>query len=234
MENEEPDWLAWWLELGTADEQGRALDADLAHDQSHVERVVANTRQLAAAEGLGWEIVVPAAWFHDCVTVAKNSPARSQASRHSASRATRFLRSKGFAADRLEAIGHAIAAHSFSAGIACQSLEAQVVQDADRLDALGAIGLARCVAVGSQLGLPLYDVADPFWQRREADDSRFVLDHLQCKLLQLPSTMQTEAGRAAAHRRAQFLLDFLDQLAEELAVGRGPLVADAAGLNSNS
>ena len=62
----------------------------------------------------------------------------------------------------LPEIRHAIEAHSYSAGIAPRTIEAKVVQDADRLDALGAIGLARCIAVGAALGRPLYEPDDPF------------------------------------------------------------------------
>src|SRR5688572_3408481 len=116
---------------------------DPAHDVMHIERVVANARHLAASEGARLEIVVPAAWLHDCVTLPKDSPQRAQASRLAAAEATRLLSEWGCEPDWLPMIAHAVEAHSFSARIEPKTIEAKVVQDADRLEALGAIGLAR-------------------------------------------------------------------------------------------
>ncbi len=72
------------------------------------------------------------------------------------------------------------------------------MQDADRLEALGAIGLARVFAVSGALGVALFDADDPFADRRPLNDKQFALDHFQTKLLKLPLTMQTE--RASARR----------------------------------
>ena len=190
--------------------------ADAAHGMDHVRRVVAAAKRIGAPERARPEIVVPAAWLHDCVHVEKNAADRASASRRAAEKATAFLREAGYPVAHLEAIGHAIEAHSFSAGIAPQTLEARVVQDADRLDALGAIGLARCLMTGQHLGLPLYDPDDPFCRRRPPDDGRFVIDHLYVKLFRLPETMQTGAGRLEARRRVQFLKRFLEELEAEL------------------
>jgi uncharacterized protein len=74
-------------------------------------------------------------------------------------------------------------------------VEACIVQDADRLEALGAIGLARVFAVSGALGVALFDAEDPFADARTLDDRKFALDHFQTKLLRLPETMQTEIGR---------------------------------------
>ncbi|STT07263.1 metal-dependent phosphohydrolase [Klebsiella michiganensis] len=116
-------------------------------------------------------------------------------------------------------------AHSFSAAIAPQSEEAKIVQDADRLEALGAIGLARVFAVSGALNNSLFDARDPFADRRELDDKTYALDHFQCKLLRLPKTMQTEKGRAMAVHNARFLVQFMAKLSAEL---RGePMALDA-------
>lgn len=123
------------------------------------------------------------------------------------------------------AVLHAIEAHSFSAAIAPQSEEAKIVQDADRLEALGAIGLARVFAVSGALNNSLFDARDPFADLRELDDKTYALDHFQCKLLRLPKTMQTEKGRAMAVHNARFLVQFMAKLSAEL---RGePMALDA-------
>jgi uncharacterized protein len=190
--------------------------ADPGHGVGHLERVVASALKLAAEEGARVEIVLPAAWLHDCVHVAKDSPDRARASRLAADLALRFLERAGYPAHCLPGVRHAIEAHSHSAGIAPRTIEAQVVQDADRLDALGAVGLARCIAVGAALGRPLYEPGDPFCRARAPDDGGASVDHFYAKLLGLAGTMQTDAGRREAERRTAFLQAFLAQLESEV------------------
>ncbi|WP_218830507.1 HD domain-containing protein [Rubrivirga marina] len=196
------------------------MAGDPAHDLAHVRRVVAWAGRLAEAEGARLGVVVPAAWLHDVVTVAKDSPDRKRASRIAADEAARWLRAEGFPEADLPAVAHAVEAHSFSAGIEPQTVEAEVVQDADRLDALGAIGLARMYAMSAVFGSGIVHPDDPVPSEppaRALDDKRWATDHLFVKLLKLPATMRTEAGRAEAERRAAFLRDFLRQLATEVA-----------------
>ncbi len=90
------------------------------------------------------------------------------------------------------------------------------MQDADRLESLGAIGLARVFYVSGALGRALFDSDDPLAAHRELDDTAWALDHFQKKLLTLPSTMQTEAGRALARHNADFLVHYMAKLCAEL------------------
>ena len=92
-----------------------------------------------------------------------------------------------------------------------------MVQDADRLDALGAIGIARCMMVGGRLDRSLYEALDPFCREREPNDLLYTIDHFYKKLLSLESTFQTLSGRREAQRRSQFMRTFLDQLASEIS-----------------
>src|SRR2546430_15505004 len=144
--------------------------SDAAHDEGHVRRVVANAKKLAEAEGADLAVVLPAAWLHDCVAIAKNSPERTSASRLAAERAGELLRAAGYPAQHIPAIEHAIEAHSFSARVTPRTLEAKVVQDADRLEALGAVGIARTLMSGGADGTPFYDLSEPFPVARAADD----------------------------------------------------------------
>lgn len=125
-----------------------------------------------------------------------------------------------FPADRYPAVSHAIEAHSFSAAIPPRTLEAKIVQDADRLESLGAIGLARVFAVAGALNTILFDAEDPFADRRALDDRKYALDHFQCKLLRLPETMQTDKGKAMAQHNARFLVEFMAKLSAELQGSR--------------
>ena len=168
-------------------------------------------------------VVLPAAWLHDCVVVAKDSPLRSQASRLAADRATIFLVAIGYEREFVSEIQHSIRAHSFSAKVAPETLEARVVQDADRLEAIGAIGLARCLMTGGSMGTQLVFADEPFPANRTADDAVSSIDHLFVKLLRLPSLLQTATGRSMAEKRVAFLKNFLRQLAEELFIDQTEL-----------
>lgn len=198
------------------EEVAHAGSGDPAHDLSHFERVVKTAKKLAREERADLAVVVPAAWLHDFVQVAKDSPLRAQASRLSAEKAIEFLRSHGYPAEHFGAIAHAIEAHSFSAGIEARTLEARVVQDADRLDGLGAIGLARLFVVAGLLKRPLYNEDDPFCARREPDDSRYTIDHIYRKLMRVAQTLTTEAGRREGARRLARIERFLGDLADEV------------------
>ena len=191
--------------------------ADVAHDLTHLQRVVTAALALAQTENAKLEVVLPAAWLHDCVKLPKTSPDRARSAELAAARATQFLRAGGYPEEFLDGIAHAIAAHSFSAGLAPRIIEAKVVQDADRLDALGAIGIARCFATGGAAGRALLAPEDPFCHQRQPDDAAFGVDHFYRKLLKLVETMQTAAGRAEAGRRVDFMRDYLRQLEAEIS-----------------
>lgn len=195
---------------------GSVAAADEAHDHSHIRRVLKNAVQLTDIESADAWITLPAACLHDCVPVAKDSPSRAHGSRMAADAAVEFLARLDYPAAHLPAVHHAIEAHSWSAGVATESLEARVVQDADRLDSLGAIGIARCLLVGGHLGRPLFDPEDPFCEQRRPDDGRYTIDHFYAKLLKLPATMQTAAGRAEAERRAALMRRYLEDLRREI------------------
>lgn len=193
-----------------------AMGGDVAHDLEHVRRVMKNARTLAEMEGARLEVVLPAAWLHDCVTVPKDSAQRSAASRLAAAQAVQWLRAWGWPGEFLPEVAHAIEAHSFSAGIAPRTMEAKVVQDADRLDALGAVGLARCLMLGGAMDRPLYAATDPFCEQRAPDDRSACVDHFYTKLLKLETTMQTNSGREEAGKRTDVLRKFLAELRREL------------------
>ncbi len=211
-----PDSWSIWTDRFADFLDAQAADADAAHDRAHVERVVTTARRLAEDEEAQMDVVVPAAWLHDCVVVPKDAPDRADASRRAAEAARAFLKSEGYPEQWIPDIEHAIAAHSYSGDVAPETTEAKVVQDADRLDALGAIGIARCFTVGGALDQSLYDPDDPFCDDRAPDDDTYTLDHFYAKLLRLPDTMQTEAGRAEGERRAAFLQTYLDRLRDEI------------------
>ncbi|WP_162046057.1 HD domain-containing protein [Vibrio taketomensis] len=202
------------IQFRTFIEQQKQTDA--AHDVAHILRVVKTAKHLCMQEQAQLDIVVPAAYLHDCVSLAKDHPQRAQSSMFAADKAIEWLASIHYPKHYFDAIHHAIAAHSFSAQIEARTLEAKIVQDADRLDALGAIGIARCLQVGTALGRELYYYQDPLCTLREPNDQRYTIDHFYTKLLTLSETMNTDAAKQEGQKRSAFLRTFLDQLGDEV------------------
>ncbi|WP_455424988.1 phosphohydrolase [Dryocola sp. LX212] len=191
---------------------------DKAHDVAHFHRVWKTAQRIIAGSEADRLVVLTACYFHDIVNLPKNHPQRHLASTQAAQETLRILDADfpDFPRELYDAVAHAVRAHSFSAGIAPQTLEAKIVQDADRLESLGAIGLARVFYTSGALGRPLFDSTDPLAQSRELDDTTYALDHFQKKLFKLPETMQTEAGRELARLNADFLVHYMAKLCAEL------------------
>lgn len=189
---------------------------DPAHDLLHFQRVVSMAKNLCEKENGRPEVVVPAAWLHDFVIVPKNSPLRSQASRLAAQKAVEYLKSMNYPEEYLADIAHAIEGHSFSANIEVKTIEAKIVQDADRLDGIGAIGIARCFATAGLLKRPFYSADDPFCDSREPNDAIFTIDHFYKKLFKTAETLKTVAGREEGVRRVEAMKIFLSTLRQEI------------------
>jgi uncharacterized protein len=189
---------------------------DGSHDVSHLHRVWTNVCAIRNTEGGDHQILLAATLLHDCVSVEKNSPFRASASRLAAAKASELLAEMGWDEERIQAVAHAVESHSYSAGITPTTLEAKIVQDADRLDALGMVGVARLFYVSGRMGTYLYDPADPQAQQRALDDKRFAVDHFKTKIFTLAQGFQTATGRHMAqvrHARAErFLMEFMEEI----------------------
>ncbi|EIZ1044039.1 HD domain-containing protein [Vibrio parahaemolyticus] len=192
------------------------MQVDAAHDIEHVKRVVKTAKQLCDEENADIAIVLPAAYLHDCFTYPKDHPNRKQSSAIAAKKAIAYLESIQYPQHYHDAIAHAIEAHSFSANIRPNTLEAQIVQDADRLDALGAIGITRCIQVSTHFNAQLYNDDDMFAKERELNDKQFTVDHFQTKLFKIVDTMNTESAKLEANKRKAFMQTYLKQLYDEV------------------
>lgn len=200
-----------WLQLNW-------LHDDKAHDIAHLRRVWMSAARIMQNTNADPLVVLTACYFHDVVNLPKNHPERHLASTYAAEETRRILQQDfpDFPSALLDSVAHAVQAHSFSARITPNTLEAKIVQDADRLESLGAIGLARVFYTAGALGRPLFDSDDPLGKDRELDDVKWTLDHFQKKLLSLPQTMQTETGRLLAEHNADFLVRYMAKLCAEL------------------
>ena len=191
---------------------------DGAHDTAHLARVWRNARAIQVEEGGDLEILAGAVLLHDCVMVPKDSPLRSQASRLAAAEATLQLNRLGWNAERISWVASAIESHSYSAGVAPTTLEACILQDADRLDAIGFTGIARCFYTAGRLGSSLYEASDPRARHRSLDDAAFALDHFPAKLLCVAEGFRTATGRLLAAKRHEAVRSFYDGMLEEVDI----------------
>lgn len=204
------DWLAVkLLDISRDDEDG-------AHDLAHIVRVWSNAKLIHREEGGDVEALAAAVLLHDCVQVAKDSPLRSKASLLAANEARVRLEALGWEPSRIDTVAYAIESHSFSAGVAPTSIEGCILQDADRLDAIGFCGIARCFYTAGRMGSRLYDLADPGAKARPLDDARNALDHFPRKLLTLEGSFKTRKGQELAKERHRRLDEFYRAMLAEV------------------
>jgi len=188
---------------------------DAAHDLNHTLRVARWTLTIAG-DAVAPRLSIAAALLHDAINIPKNSPQRALASTLCAEHARGLLPEHGFVGDEIALIADAIRDHSFSRGATPTTTLGKALQDADRLEALGAIGLMRTLAVGARMGAQFFHPEDPWADARDYDDTGYSVDHFFTKLLKIPETMLTEVGRAEGRRRAALMVEFLRQLGDEI------------------
>ena len=192
------------------------IDNDPAHDFEHVMRVYNNAKKIVKKEKANQKLVLSAVLLHDIVSYPKSSKRSKFSSIDSAKKSKIILKKYGFSKEEIIIISDAIVEHSFSQNMVPQTLEGKILQDADRLDALGAIGIARVFATSGSLNRPFYNIDDPFCNKRNPDDNLWAIDHFFKKLLKLESMMNTESGKIEAKKRTKVLQTFLKQLKNEV------------------
>jgi len=192
------------------------MDNDPAHDFEHVMRVYQNARKICKKEKVGEKLVLSAVLLHDIVSYPKSDKRSKLSSLESSKKSKQILKKYNFSKEEILIISNAIRDHSFSQGMVPETIEGKILQDADRLDALGAIGIARVFATGGSLGRPFYNTNDPFCKKRLPDDKIWTVDHFFQKLLKLDSLMNTKSGKAEAKIRTNVLNEFLHRLKREI------------------
>ncbi len=194
----------------------KRIENDSAHDFEHTIRVYKNAQKICKKEKANEKLVLSAALLHDIVSYPKSDKRSKISSIESAKKSKKILEKLGFSKEEIVIILDAIKDHSFSQNKIPKTLEGKILQDADRLDALGAIGIARVFATGGSLKRPFYNPDDPFCKTRIPDDHIWTVDHFFQKLLKLESLMNTKSGKAEAKKRTRILKEFLNQLKQEL------------------
>jgi len=192
------------------------MDNDSAHDFEHVMRVYKNAQRICKKEKANETLVLSAALLHDIVSYPKSDKRSKLSSIQSAKKSEQILKKYDFSKEEITIISDAIRDHSFSQNKKPYTIEGKILQDADRLDAIGAIGIARVFATGGSLKRPFYNIDDPFCKKRTPDDKTWTVDHFYQKLLKLESLMNTKSGKAEAKKRIKLLKEFLKELKQEL------------------
>lgn len=192
------------------------IDNDPAHDFEHIMRVYKNAQKISKQEKVNEKLVLSAVLLHDIVSYPKSDKRSKNSSVESAKKSKSILKKYDFSKEEIEIISDAIRDHSFSKNKTPTTLVGKVLQDADRLDALGAIGIARVFATGGSLKRPFYNIDDPFCKTRKPDDKIWTLDHFYQKLLKLETLMNTKSGKAESKKRIKILKEFLKQLKQEV------------------
>jgi uncharacterized protein len=195
---------------------------ELAHDRHHIERVYRWSLRLAGEAGADADLSGAAALVHDLARVPKDSPQRAQGGERSAALAGAELCAAGYGEDECAAVCGAVRTSSWSRGLAPEGALGVVLQDADRLDAIGALGLMRNLSCAQWMSRPdrpgrFYDPGDPFHESpRALDDRRNALDHCFAKLLRLAAAMRLPSAQAEAARRHATMTAFIAELRREL------------------
>ncbi len=196
---------------------------DIAHDRHHVLRVYRWCLRLAGEADADLDLAGAAGLVHDLALVPKDDPARSAGGERSALLAAEPLAAAGYSAAESAIVLDAVRTSSWSRGLPPANAVAVALQDADRLDAIGAIGIARCFSCAQAMSRPerpgrYYDPADPFAVTgRALDDRRQAVDHFAAKLLLLAQGMRLPTAIAEAQRRHSSMQAFLEELAREIA-----------------
>jgi uncharacterized protein len=185
---------------------------DPAHDFEHVMRVYRNAEKICKTENGNKKLILSAVLLHDIVKI-KN---RKDSALKSAKLSEKLLKENYFLDDEIRIISNAIKEHSFSKGKLPSTNEGKILQDADRLDAIGAIGLARVFSFSGSNSRPFYDPKDPFSKKRVVNDNKWALDHFFEKLLLLEGKMNTKTGKILAKKRTKILKIFLKEIKNEI------------------
>ncbi|MBS7637804.1 HD domain-containing protein [Candidatus Bathyarchaeota archaeon] len=184
------------------------------HDRYHVERVHGMAMRIAAEEGADMDVVRAAALLHDVARAMEEEGMVEDHAAEGAKIAEGILRDAGFPEEKISRVLECIRAHRFRRGETAESVEARVLQDADRLDALGAIGIARVFSRGGWENKPIHDPLIPPKERYDGESLTSV-NHIYEKILRLRDELNTDTARRISEERHRFVEQFLERFLRE-------------------
>lgn len=193
--------------------------ADPVHSFEHIERVYHMAMKFARAEGADLQIVGAAALLHDVEGSDPTQAGRAEHHTYSALFARHILEAEGLPEETIKAVQHCIRAHRYRDNLEPPStLEAKILFDADKLDAIGAVGVARVIAHATLLGAPLYVEPSVLFietGRTEPSEPHSVYHEYLYKLRKIKDRLFTASARGIASSRHEYLVDYFDRLVRE-------------------
>lgn len=184
------------------------------HCSFHTERVHNLATRIAQLERADADVVRAAALLHDIARAMEDEGEIADHSVEGAKIARRLLESLDFPSDKVTKVVSCIQEHRFAKGVKPTSLEAEVLQDADRLDVLGAIGIARVFARGGWANMPMHDPTVP--PKKEYDGRSLTsINHIYEKVLKVRNSLNTETAKRIGDDRHYFVKQFLERFMNE-------------------
>lgn len=193
-------------------------NTDPSHDFCHALRVLRIAKFIAKEENADEDIIIPSALFHDVISYPKNDSRRMLSSDESAQFVEKILKEIDFPLSKIEKVSCSIRCCSFTKNIKPDLLESKILQDADGLEATGAIAIMRTFSSSGILKKAFYHPDDPFCTKREPDDSKYAIDLFFTRLLKIKERLYTKTAKKLAQQRTSFLNIFLEELKKEFEI----------------
>ncbi|MEA3329999.1 MAG: HD domain-containing protein [Nanoarchaeota archaeon] len=185
------------------------------HGFDHVNRVFNNSIIISEGEDVDLDIVKASALLHDIARLKEDLKEVKCHAEEGAKMAREILQEFDFPENKIEKVIHAIKVHRYSKGLKAESREAEILQDADRLDALGASAIARIMSRAGKKGIPIYD-AEISPKDFYDGEGTTAINHFHEKILKIkPGTFKTKKARELAKERYDFVKEFVDRFLEE-------------------
>ncbi len=184
------------------------------HDKSHVDRVYNLALRLARSERADQDVVKASVLLHDIARAMEDEGKIADHAIEGARMAKKILEGVKFPEQKIAKVIQCIAVHRFKKSVKAESLEAKILQDADRLDIIGAIGIARVFTRGGWSNKPIYDPSIPPKTQYDGESLTSV-NHLYEKILKVKDTINTKTAQKIAEERHSFIEQFLERLLKE-------------------
>jgi len=192
------------------------LKNDPSHDFEHIMRVYKNAEKICNTENVNKKLVLISVLLHDIVKKPQSRKSSKSSADLSAEKSLEILKKLKMPKLEINIITEAIRNHSFTKKKISKTIEGRILQDADRLDAIGAIGIARAFCVSGVKNRPFYNPNEPLAKKRILNDKKWTLDHFFKKLLLLEKQMNTKSAKIEARKRTIVLKKFIDDLKLEI------------------
>jgi len=184
------------------------------HSMAHVERVYNLAVRMGVEEDADLDVIKAAAFLHDIARALEDEGKNDDHAAEGAKMARSILEEVDFPRQKVDEVIHCIKAHRFRGNSEAKSLEAKILRDADRLDIMGAIGLARVFARGGWANLPIHDPSIPPKAKYDGRSTTSI-NHIYEKILKAKDSMNTITARRIAEGRHRFVEEFLDRFLKE-------------------